>query len=435
MTSPRRKPLLVATLLILVCLAVEVLSYLGFFAVTRRAFTWDRLNKQKQRQVEAAAAVRADAAAATTMIVPHPYLGFVYSPDYDPVGMANLHGVPVSDWGFLDDKLPLQPAAPGDVVIGIFGGSVAFYFSVQGVPALLEELAQVPAFRGKRLVVVRTALGGFKQPQQLLTLNYLLSMGGHFDLVINLDGFNEVGISPHSLSPEGIFPFFPRDWGSLVGGPADLSRLRLVGEITHLQKLRGERAALFLKPGLRHSIFTNLLWKLLDRRLFYEIKDKQVALSRYQPEAGTTLPFAVRGPRRPHGSSQALFEDIAGVWKQSSLQMAQVSRANGARYFHFLQPNQYLEGSKPIGEEEREVAFLPPGNPFETGVDTGYPLLKAAGADLARAGLSFHDLSLAFAGVDKPLYIDNCCHFNVEGNALLGKKMGEIIRRELTAAP
>lgn len=435
MTPGRRKPVLIATLLVLGYGAVEILSYLGFFAVTSRAFTWERSNKQKQRQVQAAAALRPDAAASTTMIVPHPYLGFVYSPDYDPAGMFRMHGMPVSSWGFLDDKPPLQPASENDVVIGIFGGSVAFYFSVQGVPALLEELAQVPAFRGKRLVVVRTALGGFKQPQQLLTLNYLLSLGGHFDLVINLDGFNEVALSPHSLSSDGIFPFFPRDWGSLVGGTSDLNRLRLVGEITHLQKLRGERAALFSKPGLRHSVFTNLLWKLLDRRLFYEIKAKQVELARYQPAAGTTLPFAVRGPRRPHDSAGALFADLAGVWKQSSLQMAQVSRAHGAHYFHFLQPNQYLEGSKPMSATEREVAFLPPGNPLEEGVRAGYPMLRQRGAELSRQDVSFHDLSLVFAGIEKPLYIDDCCHFNLEGNALLGRKMGEIVRRELATAP
>jgi hypothetical protein len=37
--------------------------------------------------------------------------------------------------------------------------------------------------------------------------------------------------------------------------------------------------------------------------------------------------------------------------------MARLAEANGARYLHFLQPNQYLEGSKPISDEEREIVI------------------------------------------------------------------------------
>ena len=36
---------------------------------------------------------------------------------------------------------------------------------------------------------------GYKQPQQLLVLSYFLSIGQTFDLVVNIDGFNEVALS------------------------------------------------------------------------------------------------------------------------------------------------------------------------------------------------------------------------------------------------
>ena len=51
-------------------------------------------------------------------------------------------------------------------------------------------LERLPAFEGKRVEIVCTALGGYKQPQQLFSLMYFLALGGHFDVWVNLDGFN-----------------------------------------------------------------------------------------------------------------------------------------------------------------------------------------------------------------------------------------------------
>ena len=151
----------------------------------------------RQARIAEAARTRPTAPDADpAVVVAHPYLGFVYNPRDHPAGMLALHSVPVSDWGFLDDKGPLRGASEREVVIGIFGGSVAFWFSVRGIDAMLEELAKLPQFYGKSFVVVRTALGGTKQPQQLMALNYLLALRGHFDMVINLDGFNEIALAP-----------------------------------------------------------------------------------------------------------------------------------------------------------------------------------------------------------------------------------------------
>ena len=48
---------------------------------------------------------------------------------------------------------------------------------------------------------VNLALFGYKQPQQLTTLAYLMSIGGQFDLVLNIDGFNEVAASTSWRTP------------------------------------------------------------------------------------------------------------------------------------------------------------------------------------------------------------------------------------------
>ena len=418
-----------ATLTLLVCAVIEAVSYLGILMVTTKSFSWDRMAEGKRIEVQTAAALKADSAA-PTFIVPHPYLGFVYNPEHDPAGALRLHGLPVSSWGFLDDKTPVRPRSERAAVIGIFGGSVAFWFSGQGMPTLLEELSKIPALRGKELVVVRTALGGFKQPQQLMTLSYLLALGAHFDVVINLDGFNEVALSPRDTSGTAAFPFFPRDWGNMLGSAGDLNRLRLVGEITFLQAQRGDLAGVFLRPVLAQSITANLIWVLLDRREAGRIAAAQLRLARYQPAAGAAQSYAARGPAATFKSAAELETGLVRMWQRSSLQMAQMARANGIRYFHLLQPNQYLEGSKPMREAERKLALLPPGNAYEEAVRQGYPRLRVAGAELARQGVAFHDLTQAFAGVEQTLYNDNCCHFNAEGNLILGRIIGTIVRKE-----
>ena len=59
----------------------------------------------------------------------------------------------------------------------------------------MSQLAAAPAFRGREIVPLCFAHEGYKQPQQLLVLSYFLSIGQELDLVVNIDGFNEVALS------------------------------------------------------------------------------------------------------------------------------------------------------------------------------------------------------------------------------------------------
>jgi hypothetical protein len=86
---------------------------------------------------------------------------------------------------------------------------------------------------------------------------------------------------------------------------------------------------------------------------------------------------------------------------------------------------------------ERALAYRP-DHAYRAAVEQGYPLLQAEGARLTSLGVDFHDLSRIFAGMTEPLYIDDCCHVNARGNAILGETMGKIIlagRREERLVP
>ncbi|HXU30632.1 MAG TPA: hypothetical protein VN851_08665 [Thermoanaerobaculia bacterium] len=421
--------------LLVVYVAVEIFSFLGFLIATPQMFTFPRLAQERKEQVDAGEAKRPGGTnsgrkRATTLIVPHPHLGFVYDPKFNPEGVKKQHTVPVSEWGFLDDKPPIQAGGKDRAVIGIFGGSVSLWFSIHGIDALSEELAKVPELKGRQLIFVRTGLGGFKQPQQLMALTYLLALGAHFDMVINLDGFNEVALPPSSSIPLGYFPYFPYDWPVLIGAIGDPTRLRLVGEVTYLETRRSRQAQIFSLPGLRHSVFANLVWKLLDLRLAGRILADQIELGKAAQPAGdaASRPYAANGPTRSYPNTDAMYQEFAEVWMRSSVEMSQLCAARGIRYFHFLQPNQYLPDSKPFGAEEKKIAFLA-GSVFEPAVRTGYPKLREEGRALAARGIAFEDMSRVFAAIDKPLYIDSCCHFNPEGNVILAHRIGESIRR------
>src|SRR5207237_3069481 len=81
---------------------------------------------------------------------------------------------------------------PAAATIAFVGGSFAVGFAEHGAPRLLARLSELPAYRGKKLVPLNLAAGGYKEPQQLMSIVYLLALGGEIDLLVNLDGFNEI---------------------------------------------------------------------------------------------------------------------------------------------------------------------------------------------------------------------------------------------------
>jgi hypothetical protein len=100
-------------------------------------------------------------------------------------------------------------------------------------------------------------------------------------------------------------------------------------------------------------------------------------------------------------------------------------RLHDIEYHHVLPPNQYLAESKPIGDAEREVAIW--DGAYADHATAAYPLLVREGPELRRQHVRFHDLSMLFADLPEPIYIDNCCHYNHAGNALVARAIARAI--------
>ena len=71
------------------------------------------------------------------------------------------------------------------------------------------------------------------------------------------------------------------------------------------------------------------------------------------------------------------------------------SQSHDIAYFHFLQPNQYVEGAKPISDEEAAVA-INPKHPYRRAVSGGYPYMNSFGETLIDKGVVFTDLTWIF---------------------------------------
>jgi hypothetical protein len=443
-----RVRLLAALVTVVAGLAILELSALAAFRVLEsRGFSYKRHARLRAEVIAKAQPITAARATARPVgqhpagvegrpertaaeLVLHPYLGFVYDPE-SPWMESSLRngGLQLSEHGFF--VLP-RPAGTGpEWTVATFGGSLAAQFSVDGRRAMTEALAASPHLRGRRIRYRSFALGGFKQPQMAQALAYLLSLGERFDAVVELDGFNDIAVSSADHRATGKFPFYPRDWEGLAAASPSVDDLRRLGAIALLQERRAEQARLFGRKPLRWSVAASLVWRGLDRRLSRQISAAREVAATQRAQAGG---YRVRGPVRQYASDEALLRDIAAVWGRSSLQMHRLCAGAGIVYHHFLQPNQYVPGSKPMSAAEKALAFQA-NHPYRPAVERGYPLMQAEGKELARQGVAFTDLVPLFSSVSEPIYSDACCHVNQAGNDALGRRIGTELAADLARRP
>ncbi len=403
--------------LLMLAVVAEATSYVGYWIAHGRPFSYGRDRHERQRLLWAANGEDAQQGATPTFRTEiHPYLGFSYDPDAQAPGLRGE--APANDYGFTDraGRSPVRKRAPNKAIVAITGASVASIFVGQGLDVLERELKQSPEFSGKEIEFVSLAVGGFRQPQQVMALNYVLALGGEFDVLVNIDGLNEVAWYRQDNQVHGIHHLYPGGWHWIVSKMPDRASRRAVGKMAYLGERRHDLANLFQKAPLRWSVTANFIWKWQDRRLHADVVNTETALRARKREG--PLPYRARGPHHPFRDDQEMLEALVGDWERCSLLLHKTCAAHGIRYYQFLQPNQYVPGSKVLTAEEKKTAILEP-QPARPMIEQGYPMLREAGKRLQARGVKFHDLSMVFAAHKQTLYFDTCCHFNREGNEVL----------------
>ncbi|MFM9264758.1 hypothetical protein [Tychonema sp. BBK16] len=426
---------LIAVNLAIAFIALESLS-LAFYFITQNQFFYTRVKKQDQvvEDLERIG-VRLDNSIIERL---HPFFGYVQKQGTFTKKQINLQ---VNRHGFFSQQeYPFIKTSQNQLIIGIFGGSVANNMAVDEYETKLlsRKLKSYPEFANKEIVVLNFANGGYKQPQQLLILNYFLALGQEFDMVINIDGFNEVALSNLNNksqldiampSVQHVQPLAdlandnlsPEVMASIVKISENKKQLKTI-----IDQLQNCQLALC---HVVNSIHIKLLLKDYQQAIIKY--DKQVKKSKadtqnrgtvYIPKSDTIL------------DSASAFRKMVSMWQESSLMMNQVALTRNIKYFHFVQPNQYYPTKRVFTEKEREFAIVK-DSPYIEGVTKGYPLLLSKVDDLQKAGVNIFSGVNILDNTKETVYKDSCCHYNLVGQELFANYISSSIIKVFRESP
>ncbi len=331
----------------------------------------------------------------------HPYVGYVMNPEYQ--GGINALG--------FRGELPEKNSSK--YTVGIFGGSVAYIYAIAESEHLQAELALKLGKSPNDIEAYSFAIPEFKQPQQLMALTQLYSLGYTFDLVINIDGFNEAALSYVESHKRGVTTYFPRNWYVLSRTNMSLRSCILAGMLVGI----GNTQNSFTQFSWgRNKTITNIL-----ENLYY-----RVTTLLQKSLASGQLSYQTGGPESISKQKDItdIEDTIVKTWAQAARQMHRIAKANGAYYLEILHPNQYIHNSKPFSKEEL-MYFVKSGHPYARPASLIYPKIVKEVQNLQDEGINIIDSTNLFSSYSDTLYSDDCCHYNKKGYELLHK---EIIR-------
>ena len=355
----------------------------------------------------------------------HPYFGPTHRQGYpfdipEPLreNASSPARVPTNNFGFASThNYPFMKTSPNQFVIGMFGGSVGAWFCQVGAHRLVEDLKANAFFKAREIVPLCLSHEGYKQPQQLLVLSYFLSIGQTFDLVLNIDGFNEVTLSS-----------FNNQRGLDISMPSAMHLDHLVNLVNQAtltpEKLQSLAAISQYKERINY-----LVGRLQRNRIaainFVLERLHRSATTSYQAEVArfAALPsnpsdasLILATPSVTQRSEAKALADAAKSWSDASTLMQTMLSARGIPYFHVLQPNQYFT-TRSFSAEEAKVARSD-ASPFKTSAEKGYPLLVRESEGL-KSRVNFLNATGIFDRESSAVYLDDCCHYTLRGNQLL----------------
>lgn len=406
---------LVAINLLLLFALLELVS-LGFYFFQTRNFFYpinkDRI-KANATQFEVS---EPDRESWTFDYQVHPYFGFITPPTY--VG------------------LPVKKTSKNQFIIGIFGGSVAqrFYDYEVEHHVLAKMFQSLPEFQNKEIVILKFANQAHKQPQQLLILNYFLSVGQELDMVINIDGFNEVALS-YLNNKAGTEVSMPNDYIfspliTLANKDFSSGHLELALEVLQLKdRLQNTPNRL---SECRLATCYMLRWAQA-KYLLNQYREKLQIFSQLKTEAGKGSLIYLKKIEKPLDDPEAL-ERIVDLWFNSSLGMNDLLAARKIPYFEFIQPNQYYSNNRQFSADEKKIAFDEKSQ-YKEGTIKGYPKLLAKVSSLQARGVKVFNAVNVFDETRDLVYSDVCCHYSDAGNDILSRYIGQSIVTVLNTSP
>jgi hypothetical protein len=391
--------------------AGEVAGASLFYAEQGHLIYWNKPPSGKKSAVESSVRYRQRI---------HPYLGFG--------GPNSLQSetTPTNNLGFpqlLTYNIPFKPA-PDDLVVALFGGSVASQLVTPPQGGLSIQAALRERLTGKKNVIVLClAQNSGKEPQQVMALAMLRALGQHVDVVLNLDGFNEFAVGYQNLS-RGVHPVFP-SYGILWGIGSGFEPVtqqtddfyRIAYELVQAKSSLALRNTAADQATLGLTYFYN---KILISFLMRKRAAAEAEYAAFAADAGEVAASkALMGIDMSLDRESDPWEELFEIWSNSSDAMAALSLTVGARYLHIIQPNQYFSGKQFTADERKIALSWPSTEPMRVGAENGYLLLDQRSKLLAARGIvsAIH----LFDQETRSMYVDSCCHYTRDGQTILAR--------------
>jgi hypothetical protein len=359
----------------------------------------------------------------------HPYFGFNYLVQDN----AELH---YNNHGFLQAAPYVKNSpgccefpsrrAPDELIVGIFGGSVAQQFALraQGSGKLAARLQQDPALAGKRIRILNFASGGYKQPQQLLVLTYYLSIGQPLDVVLNIDGFNEL-LYGKALWDAGADVSLPgASWPNLVqrfeSEAGTQSNFDATADVFYeYQRKHYADAAERCRFGtcwlLNHAAAS-----------FFAHRRASLPSGKLAAEAGRPRWFFTF-PAPADAKNMDVWDFTAARWADASVLMRDIAAARQIAYLHVLQPNRFLQAASAAGRTDNADEVL------RTSVPRAFTAVRQRIPALTSQGVAVLDASAIFADLAPDVYGSDCCHLSDKGDDLMADVVGRALAPLLAA--
>jgi len=321
---------------------------------------------------------------------------------------------------------PPHKRAPEKLIIAILGGSFADGVARIGKAKIKTALNKSAQYKNHEIIIYGLAGGGYKQPQQLTQTAYYYALGVEFDVVINLDGFNEMATPLSNYRDRGVHPAFPAFWNARVASSMNQDFLNLYSNKVAVQNSHVRFANLSLTKGLSYSPLVNFSWRFLNQNFQQKLASIEAEIASSNKPKARDFAYEALGPDYNFTNWDAFGDYLGNLWVDSSLAMRAMVEGQGGLYLHFLQPNQYIDGNKILSSWERANAVLESGS-YGNVYQLYHPVLLEKSKVLEQRGVNYFDLTFIFKDISDTLYIDNCCHINNKGIDLIAEKLVETI--------
>ena len=362
----------------------------------------------------------------------HPFFGFIQkpSPDFRP-------GFKVNNYGFFSPyDYPFKKTKPNQFIIGVFGGSVASDYAIFQVQnkILPKYLKQLPRLKDQEFIILSFATGGYKQPQQLLILNYFLALGQELDMVVNIDGFNEVALSNLNnknqidLAMPSLQHILPLT--NLANNSLSIKAMKATVRIQE-NKAKINQALTTLQNCTLAAC--DALTSVYIQNLVNNYKTDVINFEKErtkQQDGGSVIYI---NTNKSVLEDSVAFEQMAQNWAKSSIFMHKVLSASNVPYFQVLQPNQYYQTKRVFSAAEKQIAFNQ-DTPYAKAVELGYPALFKKFPNLEKNHIDILNGVNVFDKTKDAVYVDSCCHYNKAGEVIFSDYVGssilEVLRKD-----